>query len=114
MKIETEMHGDDLVIRIGEERIDAAVAIQFKDSMREATAQGHARVIVDLGAVQFLDSSGLGAVVAAMKQMGAGRKLELAGLSPTVDKVFRLTRMDSVFVIHPSVEHATGGVARVS
>ena len=51
--------------------------------------------------VAFLDSSGLGAVVAAMKALGPDRPLELAGLTPTVQKVFRLTRMDSVFKIHP-------------
>ena len=32
-----------------------------------------------------------------MKHMGQDRTLALAGLTPTVDKVFRLTRMDTVF-----------------
>jgi anti-sigma B factor antagonist len=35
-----------------------------------------------------------------MKFLAPARKLELAGLTPTVEKVFRLTRMDSVFTIH--------------
>jgi len=42
-------------------------------------------------------------VVAVMKLLGPDRTLELACLTPTVEKVFRLTRMDSVFVIHPKV-----------
>lgn len=57
------------------------------------------RAILDLSGVAFLDSSGLGAVVAVMKMMAPDRPLELSGLTPTVDKVFRLTRMDSVFTI---------------
>ncbi len=58
------------------------------------------RVVLDLSSVGFLDSSGLGAVVAVMKALGPVRRLELSGLTPTVEKVFRLTRMDSVFIIH--------------
>ena len=38
----------------------------------------------------------------------SGRRLELAALSPTVDRVLRLTRMDAVFVIHPSTASALG------
>lgn len=87
-------------------RIDAAVAIRFKDAMRAATTGGPDRVILDLGQVAFVDSSGLGAIVAAMKQLGDGRRLELAALTPDVDKVFRLTRMDSVFVIHADLDTA--------
>lgn len=94
------------LITVGESRIDATVAIAFKDMMRELTDDGPARVVLDMSKVMFLDSSGLGAIVAAMKQVGASRKLELAGLTSTVDKVFRLTRMDSVFIIHESVEDA--------
>lgn len=86
-----------------EDRIDAAGAIQFKDRMRELTIGTTGRVILDLSRVAFLDSSGLGAVVAVMKLLGPDRKLELAGLTPTVEKVFRLTRMDTVFTIHPHV-----------
>lgn len=92
------------LIAVEASRIDAAVAIQFKDRVRELTADGPMRVILDLSQVSFLDSSGLGAVVAAMKQLGDGRRLELAGLTPNVQKVFRLTRMDRVFTIHPAVE----------
>ncbi len=52
---------------------------------------GDSRVILDLSSVKFIDSSGLGAIVAAMKQLGSGRRLDLAGLTPVVEKVFRLT-----------------------
>lgn len=103
MDLQSDNRGDMLVVRAMEPRIDAAVAIQFKDRMRDLLAAAPARVVLDLSQVQFLDSSGLGAVVAVMKHLGPGRRLELAGLTPTVQKVFRLTRMDSVFTIHPEV-----------
>lgn len=100
MKLIPEMWGDAMVVRVAEERIDAAVAIRFKDAMTEATEAPSARVILDMSRVMFLDSSGLGAVVAVMKRLGADRPLELSGLTPIVAKVFRLTRMDTVFTIH--------------
>lgn len=103
MHITCEHREDGIVARVEEDRIDAAVAIQFKDRMREIVQDPTPRVILDLSRVAFLDSSGLGAVVAVMKLVGPDRKLELAGLTSTVEKVFRLTRMDRVFTIHDAV-----------
>jgi anti-sigma B factor antagonist len=112
MDIVSDHIGDALVARVREARIDAAVAIRFKDRMREVLADPGAavRVVLDLSRVDFLDSSGLGAVVAVMKMTGPGRSLELAGLTPTVDKVFRLTRMDRVFTIHPAAPEGVQNV----
>lgn len=96
------------VVTVEDARIDAAVAIVFKEAMRNATEGGAGPVILDLSEVNFIDSSGLGAIVAVMKHLGGERRLHLAGLTPNVDRVFRLTRMDSVFPIHASVAHALG------
>ena len=106
MNLQISDGGDFQVVRVCEPRIDAAVAIRFKDAMREATGNGAPHVVLDLSAVDFVDSSGLGAIVAAMKQLGSTRRLDLAGLTPTVERVFRLTRMDSVFTIHDSLADA--------
>lgn len=107
MELLARAAGDVLLISVLADRIDAAAAIQFKDRMREAvqTPAAHAgnRVVLDMSRVAFLDSSGLGAVVAVMKLLGPDRRLELAALSPAVHKVFRLTRMDSVFVLHDTI-----------
>ncbi len=106
MKLDSRTVGTVQVILVEDRRIDASVAIQFKDRMRELTAMAPGRVVLDLHRVNFVDSSGLGAIVAAMKQLDAGQKLDLAGLTPGVDKVFRLTRMDSIFAIHGDVDAA--------
>lgn len=108
MKLETDKQGDALVVRVLDARIDAAVAIQFKDRMRALAATPSSRVVLDLSTVDFLDSSGLGAVVATMKLLGPDRPLELVALTPTVSKVFRLTRMDTVFTIHDSLASTPG------
>lgn len=106
MELSSTDTGDMQIVTVNETRIDAAVAIQFKDRMRDITGGGAHHVVLDLGQVEFIDSSGLGAIVAAMKQLGSTRRMDLAGLTPTVDKVFRLTRMDSVFSIHADLAGA--------
>lgn len=103
MELQGKHHGEILVILAVGDRIDAAGAIQFKERMREIIAEPSARVVLDMSTVGFLDSSGLGAVVSVMKALGPVRRLELSGLTPTVEKVFRLTRMDSVFIIHKAL-----------
>ena len=75
-------HGALLVVTVCEDRIDAASAIQFKERMREVTQTPSERVLLDLSQVQFLDSSGLGAVVGVMKLLGADRRLELVWPDP--------------------------------
>lgn len=99
------------IITVRLERIDAAMAIQFKEEMRSATKGGADRVILDLTGVEFIDSSGLGAIVAAMKQLGDHRRLDLAGLTPAVDKVLRLTRMDTVFDLFGTLDEAKDAIA---
>lgn len=103
MELSAQLLPEGLVIRVAEDRIDASGAIQFKDRMREMVGGSTPVVILDLSQVAFLDSSGLGAVVSVLKMIGPDRKLELSGLTPTVEKVFRLTRMDTIFTIHPSL-----------
>ncbi|MEP2029576.1 MAG: STAS domain-containing protein [Paracoccaceae bacterium] len=106
MKLTSSVIDTIRTVTVDDTRIDAAVAIQFKDAMRAETEEGPNRVILDLSIVEFIDSSGLGAIVASMKQLGRDRKLDLAGLTPAVDKVFRLTRMDSVFNLYPTLDAA--------
>ena len=106
MDLSSKVEGDILVVTVNEPRIDASVAIQFKDRMREETDTVTGRVVLNLEQVDFIDSSGLGAIVAAMKQLGASHRLDLSCLNENVDKVFRLTRMDTVFQIHESLGEA--------
>lgn len=106
MDIDSKTEDQLRIVSVREQRIDAAVAIEFKDAMRENTDGGPDLIVLDLSQVEFIDSSGLGAIVASMKNLGIGRKLALAGLTPTVARVFELTRMDTVFSIFPTLDGA--------
>lgn len=114
MNIKSETRGSDLLLTVEEARIDAASAVQFKDEMRRLAGDGTCRVVVDMSHVDFLDSSGLGAIVGVLKLLGGDRRMELVGLTPNVAKVFRLTRMETVFLIHASVSDAFPGLEHAS
>lgn len=106
MEIETKVVGGVTVAKLCDTRLDAAQAVRFKEGLRELSEAGAQHIILDMTDIAFMDSSGLGAVVTVMKQMGKAKTLELAGLSTSVAKVFALTRMDKIFAIYPSVDAA--------
>lgn len=106
MKFSTKIVDPVLIMTVNKDRIDAAVAIEFKDAMRSETLDGPKIVVLDLSTFNFIDSSGLGAIVASTKHMGQDRTLALEGLTPTVDKVFRLTRMYTIFSLVATLEGA--------
>lgn len=103
---------DGQQITVDEARLDAAIATAFKDEMRLRLRRGEGAVTLELSQVGFMDSSGLGALIAVLKSMPAGRALRLRGLTPNVARVMRLTRMDTVFTILDA-DFQTGAGARV-
>ncbi|MBA96102.1 STAS domain-containing protein [Sulfitobacter sp.] len=106
MELLARTEGPLQLVSVVDDRIDAAVALVFKDHVRRLTSGGTGSVILDLQKVTFIDSSGLGAIIAIMKNLAPDRALLLAGLTGPVARVFRLTRMDSVFSIYPTLDVA--------
>lgn len=94
--------GTHLLVTVNEARIDAAIATPFKDKLRDIVIRGRKPLRLDMRAVDFMDSSGLGAIIAVRKAMPADCAIALEGLTPNVERVFRLTRMDAVFDIVPT------------
>ncbi|MDT1060401.1 STAS domain-containing protein [Paracoccus sp. CPCC 101403] len=110
MQLSLMPRDDGLTIRVDEKRLDAAIATAFKDKVRTLATHGGTQVTLDLTPVEFMDSSGLGAVIAIFKAMPSGRSLVLSGLSPNVERVFRLTRMDKVMTIIPAATAVSSAV----
>ena len=97
---------DGVLVRVLDARLDAAQAIRFKDRLREVVARDGPRIVLDLSRVEFMDSSGLGAILAIRRGLPETHRLEVAALGPNVDRVFQLTRMDTVFTIHKAAPPA--------
>jgi anti-sigma B factor antagonist len=65
------------------------------------------RLVVDLTAVTFLDSSALGVLVGALRRLRErGGELHVVQPRPTVKRIFELTALDSVFTLHGGRDEA--------
>lgn len=87
-------------------RIDSAVAPAFKEAVLKVVHDGHKRLVLDLDQVDFMDSSGLGALVSVLKGLGGAGALGICNLKGGVLSLFKLTRMDKVFAISASLPEA--------
>jgi anti-sigma B factor antagonist len=104
--LSTDLRENVLVVRVEEKRIDASKAPAFKDEMTRCIEAGHNQIVLDLSHVEFIDSSGLGALVTCLKRLGPRGSLAVAGATGAVSRLFTLTRMDRVFALHPNVDAA--------
>ena len=83
------------------------VKITVQEERMDAHNSGDLKEQIDLTAVRFVDSSGLGALVSGFKNASArDGSLKLCCLQPQVRSMFELTRLHRVFEIFTSVEEA--------
>lgn len=107
MNIERTQNDPWQILTIREERLDAHNAQELKDYLQEIFSAGYNRLIIDLGSVRFIDSSGLGALVSGFKNaISRQGELRLCALQPQVRSMFELTRLHRVFEISPSASDA--------
>lgn len=106
MHIETSERNGYLIVAVQNPRLDARIAPDFKSAMSGFIAQGRRHIVLDLSRVNLIDSSGLGAIVAALKHMNGAGTLSISGLRDSTLTLFRLTRMDRVFELFESADDA--------
>jgi anti-sigma B factor antagonist len=92
--------------------LDLRTVPQLRMRLADALQHGDGAVIVELGHVTFIDSTGLAALLNALRRMTrAGRRLLLACGDGPVWRMLRLTRLDSTFCVHESAEAALQALA---
>ncbi len=99
MNIETRTENRITIIRIQESRIDATKAPDLKSHLSALIEEGKTLIGIDMSQVNFIDSSGLGALVSGMKKIGRNGSMALWGLNRQVKSVFELTQLYKVFEI---------------
>jgi anti-sigma B factor antagonist len=101
-----ESVGEALVVTLLDDALDAQSSKEFRRSI-EADLAGAGKVVLDLAHVHFVDSSGLGAILACMRLIeGGGGGLKLCGLGPEVRKAVELVRMDRLLDVHGNRDEA--------
>lgn len=107
MQLNMTEQGDIVVISVDEERMDAHNSGDLKEQMLQLFDEGKCSLVIDLSAVRFIDSSGLGALVSGFKNASAREgSLKLCCLQPQVRSMFELTRLHRVFEIFTNQEEA--------
>ena len=87
--------------------VDVATAPRLREQLVQLVAQGHHHLVVDLEGVDFLDSTGLGVLVGALKRVRLQEgELTLVCTQPRIVKVFDITGLLKVFTLHESVDSA--------
>ena len=110
MRFEQTMVGNVLVAKVLDSRIVADVAPRFKHQLIDYITKGNRSIVLDMRAVSFIDSSGLGALVSSLKVIGRDGDLVLCGTGGTVASMFKLTRMDKVFRMFSTTEEAVAAL----
>lgn len=106
MRIVEQQIGTNVVLQVLEPRLVADNAQAFKDVVGRYFANGPISLVLDLANVEFIDSSGLGAILSLLKRMPKGSELLVCGLNEAVTNLFMLTRMNRVFTICKTVDEA--------
>jgi anti-sigma B factor antagonist len=100
--------GRTLLEVLGE--VDVYTAPALRDRISDLIDAGQHTLVVDLGGVEFLDSTGLGVLVAGLNRAKeVGGSLTLVCPQERVLKLFRITGLDEVFTVHGTVDEALAG-----
>lgn len=111
LSLDQRTHGKWIVVEVGGE-LDLYTAPSFRDSVLEAASdEGPRKVIVDFHRLGFIDSSGLGAIVACLKHLRErGGELTLAAPEGSgLRRLLKLTGLDRVLTVYTSVDEIPSG-----
>jgi anti-sigma B factor antagonist len=91
-------------------RLNMVNASGVKSAIDDSVREGRPQLVIDLEATTFIDSSGLGALVAGLKAARqAGGDLRVVAPGEQVRTVMRLTNLDRILNPYDSIEDATDG-----
>lgn len=106
LSVTTSQLDDVCVITVGGE-VDVHTAAQLRGALDDEIAAGRTKIVLDLDGVGFLDSTGLGVLVGRLKLVrNHSGWMRIVCSNDRVLRVFRITGLDKVFGIHPSVAEA--------
>jgi anti-sigma B factor antagonist len=108
LDINTSREADVCIVRVGGE-VDVYTSPSLKSALVAAASDSCRVVIVDLDKVGFIDSSGLGVLVGALRRAReADGDLRIVSACEAVVKIFRITGLDRVFPVYPTLGDAQG------
>lgn len=105
--VSNNLDSGELLVRI-EGEVDVYTSIDLKKELTKLVESDQKNIIIDLENVNYMDSSGLGVLVALLKELKKiGGELKLISLPVSVKKIFDLTRLTKFFNIYNNLDEAT-------
>jgi anti-sigma B factor antagonist len=106
IEVDRQVAADSAVLR-PQGRLTMVTAPELRAAVAEAVESRRVRIVVDLSDCEFVDSSGLGAIIGGLKAARqAGGDLRIACVGPQVTTVLQLTNLDRVLRAHDTVAGA--------
>jgi anti-sigma B factor antagonist len=106
VQLRCSQQGDVMSVEVAGSTLDAECADEFRDQL-EASIATSRKVLLDLGAVVFADSTGLGAILGCLHRAAAcGRTFRICNLRPLVQEMFHVLRLDRLVEVHATPEEA--------
>jgi anti-anti-sigma factor len=107
MEMVDEVIGKVMVLTL-KGRLDSTSATTLKEKVKACAKNGQVHLVIDLAGVDFVDSSGLGSLVACLRSVNkSGGDIRIAALQDRVRAVFELIRLHHIFEIFDGVATAT-------
>jgi anti-sigma B factor antagonist len=107
MTVDVETRGPYAVVNVGGE-VDVFTAPKLREQLVDLVEKGSHHIVVNLEGIDFLDSTGLGVLVAGLKRVKAHNgTLSLISTKEKILKLFRITGLTKVFPVHDTLDAAT-------
>jgi anti-sigma B factor antagonist len=107
MKYPTRTQDGVFVLELRGKMMGGPESQEFHEQLKAALSAGHKEVVLDLGGVEWMNSSGLGMLISALTTMrNAGGEMKLARVTNKIESLLVITKLNSVFDSHPTVASA--------
>ena len=107
MQLAFEEKGDVTVVRVQEAKLTYPVLSSFFSEVRQRVEGGARQVLIDLGAVSYLDSASIGCLMDVHRLLQEkGGALRLSGLQPRVETMISMTGVHKIVPLHRDEEDA--------
>jgi len=106
MQMRTSQTGDVTVVKI-DDRLEADTVEEFRTTMHKLAEQGHVKVVIDFSNISFVDSSGLGGLVSAVRKFRQhDGDIKLACINDNVRPLVEIVRLHRIFDIFDAEDEA--------
>lgn len=112
MKLKSDRHGSVVVIELKGKIMGGPDSAVFRDELKRHLDEGVKRVIVDLGKVDWMNSSGLGILIGGLTTVkNSDGEMKLARVTEKIKSLLMITKLVQVFEAYDSVEDAIASFA---